>query len=124
MTGILSFLIIVASVLLILVVYVQNPKGGGLSADFGGASQLGGVQRTNELIDKLNELHPKMVERGGGVQDIEIRTFERTERNPLMLIVHILVDTCDAMGANIACRMDMGAPVAGIINILLPGAAE
>jgi len=25
----------------------------GLSADFGGASQLGGVQRTNELIDKL-----------------------------------------------------------------------
>ena len=53
MTGILSFLIIVASALLILVVYVQNPKGGGLSADFGGASQLGGVQRTNELIDKL-----------------------------------------------------------------------
>jgi len=53
MTGILSFLVIVASALLILVVYVQNPKGGGLSADFGGASQLGGVQRTNELIDKL-----------------------------------------------------------------------
>jgi preprotein translocase subunit SecG len=53
LTGILSFLIIVASALLILVVYVQNPKGGGLSADFGGASQLGGVQRTNELIDKL-----------------------------------------------------------------------
>lgn len=59
----------------------------------------------NELIDKLNELHPKMVERGGGVQDIEIRTFERTERNPLMLIVHILVDTCDAMGANIINSM-------------------
>ena len=53
MTGILSFLNIVASALLILVVYVQNPKGGGLSADFGGAAQLGGVQRTNELIDKL-----------------------------------------------------------------------
>ena len=53
MTGILSFLVIVASALLILVVYVQNPKGGGLSSDFGGASQLGGVQRTNELIDKL-----------------------------------------------------------------------
>jgi hydroxymethylglutaryl-CoA reductase len=59
----------------------------------------------NELIDKLNELHPNMVERGGGVQDIEMRTFERTERNPLMLIVHILVDTCDAMGANIVNTM-------------------
>ena len=48
-----SILIIACSILLILVVYIQNPKGGGLSADFGGASQLGGVQRTNELIDKL-----------------------------------------------------------------------
>ena len=59
----------------------------------------------NELIKKLNELHPKMVARGGGVQDIEVRTFEQTERNPLMLIVHVLVDTCDAMGANIINSM-------------------
>jgi len=53
MTGILSFLIIVASALLILVVYVQNPKGGGISSDFGSPSQLGGVQKSNEFIDKL-----------------------------------------------------------------------
>ena len=59
----------------------------------------------NELIDKLNGLHPNMVERGGGVKDIEVRTFEQTERNPLMLIIHILVDTCDAMGANIINTM-------------------
>jgi preprotein translocase subunit SecG len=50
---ILSILIILASVLLILVVYIQNPKGGGLSSDFGSAAQLGGVQKTNEFIDKL-----------------------------------------------------------------------
>ena len=50
---ILSSLIILASILLILVVYVQNPKGGGLSSDFGSATQLGGVQKTNEFIDKL-----------------------------------------------------------------------
>ena len=49
----LSILIIAASILLILVVYVQNPKGGGLSSDFGSPSQLGGVQKTNELIDKM-----------------------------------------------------------------------
>ncbi len=50
---ILSILIVLACILLILVVYIQNPKGGGLSSDFGSASQLGGVQKTNEFIDKL-----------------------------------------------------------------------
>ena len=58
-----------------------------------------------ELLDKLNQLHPSMVERGGGAQDIEVRIFEQTDNNPLMLIVHILVDTCDAMGANIINTM-------------------
>ncbi|MDA0978007.1 MAG: hydroxymethylglutaryl-CoA reductase, degradative, partial [Proteobacteria bacterium] len=58
-----------------------------------------------ELIDKLNDLHPNMVKRGGGVKDIEVRIFEQTDKNPLMLIVHILADTCDAMGANIINTM-------------------
>jgi preprotein translocase subunit SecG len=49
---IFSSIIILASVLLILVVYIQNPKGGGLSSDFGAAQQLGGVQKTNDFIDK------------------------------------------------------------------------
>ena len=52
MIGLISFIIIVASVLLVLVVYVQNPKGGGLSTDFGAAHQMGGVQKTNDFIDK------------------------------------------------------------------------
>ncbi len=58
-----------------------------------------------ELIEKLNELHPSMVSRGGGVKDIEVRTFEESDENPLMLVVHLLVDTCDAMGANIINTM-------------------
>ena len=49
----LSALIILSSILLILAVYVQNPKGGGISSDFGSPSQLGGVQKSNEFIDKL-----------------------------------------------------------------------
>ena len=48
----LSIIIIAASILLILVVYVQNPKGGGLSSDFGSPSQLGGVQKTTDFLDK------------------------------------------------------------------------
>ena len=50
---ILSTIVLLSSVLLILVVYVQNPKGGGLSSDFGSPGQLGGVKKTNEFIDRL-----------------------------------------------------------------------
>jgi preprotein translocase subunit SecG len=52
MGTLLSVVIILASVLLVFVVYVQNPKGGGLSSDFGAAQQLGGVRKTNDFIDK------------------------------------------------------------------------
>jgi len=52
MDTLFSIIIILASILLIFVVYVQNPKGGGLSSDFGAAQQIGGVQKTNDFIDK------------------------------------------------------------------------
>jgi preprotein translocase subunit SecG len=50
--AIITGIILLASVLLVFVVYIQNPKGGGLSSDFGAAQQLGGVQKTNDFIDK------------------------------------------------------------------------
>ncbi|WP_242918993.1 preprotein translocase subunit SecG [Pontibacter liquoris] len=47
-------IIIFVCVLLILVVLAQNPKGGGLSGQFGGStSQLVGVKRTGDLLEKL-----------------------------------------------------------------------
>ncbi len=48
-------IIIFISVLLILVVLVQNSKGGGLSSQFGGSSsnQFMGVQKTNDLLEKV-----------------------------------------------------------------------
>lgn len=52
MNELITILIIVASVLLVLIVFIQNPKGGGLSSDFGAAQQIGGVQKTNDFIDK------------------------------------------------------------------------
>lgn len=52
MVTIITAIILFASLLLVFVVYVQNPKGGGLSSDFGAAHQLGGVQKTNDFIDK------------------------------------------------------------------------
>lgn len=52
MNELITILIILASVLLIAIVFIQNPKGGGLSSDFGSAQQIGGVQKTNDFIDK------------------------------------------------------------------------
>lgn len=52
MATLISVLIILASVLLVVIIFAQNPKGGGLSSDFGAATQLGGVQKTNDMVDK------------------------------------------------------------------------
>lgn len=52
------------------------------------------------LLDLANETAGSIVRRGGGAKDIEIRTFSDTRVGP-MLIVHLLIDTRDAMGANI-----------------------
>jgi protein translocase SecG subunit len=54
MNGILSILIILSALLLMLVVLVQSPKGGGLGSSFGSTpSMMGGVRRTTEFLDKL-----------------------------------------------------------------------
>ena len=47
-------IILLVAVVLILIVMVQNPKGGGLSSSFGGggAQSLGGVQNTNNFLDR------------------------------------------------------------------------
>jgi preprotein translocase subunit SecG len=45
-------LITVVCFLLIIVIMVQNPKGGGLSSSLGGSTQLGGVQKTTDFLDK------------------------------------------------------------------------
>jgi len=45
-------LIIIISVVLVLFVLVQNPKGGGLNSEFGSASQLGGAKRTTDILEK------------------------------------------------------------------------
>ncbi len=48
----ITVLIIIVGILLGLVVLIQNPKGGGLASGFSGANQFGGVQRTNDFLDK------------------------------------------------------------------------
>ena len=53
MFNIILSLILVLSFLLILIIMVQNPKGGGLSSSFGGdTQQIGGVKKTTDFLDK------------------------------------------------------------------------
>jgi preprotein translocase subunit SecG len=48
-----GILIIIASLILGLIVLIQNPKGGGLSASLGGFSnQLMGVKQTTDVLEK------------------------------------------------------------------------
>jgi preprotein translocase subunit SecG len=49
---ILSVLIVIVCVLLILVVLVQNSKGGGIQSQYGAATQIMGVKRGTEFIEK------------------------------------------------------------------------
>jgi len=53
MTILFLILIIIASVVLALIVLVQNPKGGGLAGNIGGIStQFMGVKQTNDVLEK------------------------------------------------------------------------
>ena len=45
-------LVLIVSVLLGLIVLVQNSKGGGLVSNFGGANQMMGVRQTTDFLEK------------------------------------------------------------------------
>ena len=52
MTIILILGIIVA-ILLMLVILVQNPKGGGLASNFSQGNQIFGVEKTTDIVEKI-----------------------------------------------------------------------
>ncbi len=56
-------------------------------------------QHAEELIGLANSLHPAMVRRGGGARGIEVHHV-LADDGEAMLVLHLLVDTRDAMGAN------------------------
>lgn len=69
-------------------------------------------EKKQQLIDMANEVDPVLVKFGGGAKDIELRPLE-TSAGP-MLVVHLLVDCRDAMGANAVNTMaETLAPMLG-----------
>lgn len=53
----------------------------------------------DEIIAFANSKDPVLVKFGGGCRDIEVHVFTSTSRGP-MVVLHLLVDVRDAMGAN------------------------
>ncbi len=86
---------------------------GGFQAEYSGSFVIGQIQvldvqdfqkaQTNiqnakeHLLSLANATNPILVKLGGGAQDLEIRIVEGKKK---YLVVHLTVDTKDAMGAN------------------------
>ena len=61
--------------------------------------------RTQEILDVANSQHPNMVVRGGGAKDVEVFLRGDTAEHGELVVVHLVVDSCDAMGANLVNTM-------------------
>lgn len=48
----ITIVVVIASILLICVVLIQNSKGGGLSSGLSASNQIMGVQKTTDFIEK------------------------------------------------------------------------
>ena len=66
------------------------------------------IQENKEkIIDLANAAHPSILNYGGGAQRVEVRLVEADAKfdTPEFLVVHLIVDTGEAMGANIVNTM-------------------
>lgn len=101
-------------------------EGGGFTAETDPSVMIGQVQvvgfgdaeraqkallaAREELLALANSFHAELVALGGGARDLEVRVLpapEGTGPEPV-LVLQLLVDTCDAMGANIVNTMAEG----------------
>ncbi len=72
-----------------------------------------------EIVALANSLHPKMVARGGGARGIELFHHTAPEDGREMVVLHLLVDTCNAMGANLVNTMCEG--IASLVESITGG---
>ncbi|AKS42268.1 hydroxymethylglutaryl-CoA reductase, degradative [Wenzhouxiangella marina] len=77
------------------------------------------LQRKAEILNLANSLHPKMMARGGGAKDLEVFIHPSQGPGGDMVVLHLLVDTRDAMGANLVNTMCEG--VASLVETIAEG---
>ena len=89
--------------------------GGGFVAEADPGAMIGQIQLVNvpdpgaaverigaaraRLLEAAEELTPGLCKRGAGPRDVEVRLV-RSDDGETMVVVHVLLDTGDAMGAN------------------------
>jgi len=77
------------------------------------------LQRKSEILNLANSLHPNMVARGGGAKDLEMHIHPSSGQGGDMVVAHLLVDTRDAMGANLVNTMCEG--IASLVENIAGG---
>ncbi|MFL5378060.1 MAG: 3-hydroxy-3-methylglutaryl-CoA reductase, partial [Myxococcales bacterium] len=100
--------------------------GGGFTAEADEPLMIGQVQVTRygdpsvararilehreSILALADSFHPQLVRRGGGTRDLEVRVLPAPEgvRGEPILVVHLIVDTQEAMGANLVNTMAEG----------------
>ncbi len=83
------------------------------------AAEAALLERGDEIVALANSLHPKMQARGGGARAVEVFRHHAPEDGRDMLVLHLLVDTRDAMGANLVNSMCEG--VASLVETITGG---
>ncbi|MCT1577875.1 hydroxymethylglutaryl-CoA reductase, degradative [Oceanobacillus kimchii] len=65
------------------------------------------LNQKDTLLSAANDAYPSIVKRGGGTRDLDVRILNEDANSTYsqMLVMHIYVDTCDAMGANMINTM-------------------
>ena len=73
----------------------------------------------DEIVNLANSLHPKMIARGGGARSVEAFHHVAPEDGRDMVVLHLMVDTRDAMGANLVNSMCEG--IASMVESITGG---
>jgi hydroxymethylglutaryl-CoA reductase len=112
-------------------------EGGGFAAEADDPIMIGQVQVTGygdpaeaskklvahreQLLALANSFHPAMLARGGGAKDLEVRVLPAPEgaRGEPILVLHLFIDTQEAMGANLINTMCEG--IAPLVEQLTGG---
>lgn len=68
-------------------------------------------EHKEEILEIANQAHPSIVKRGGGAKYLEFRMIEAdpVEKTPGFLVIHLHIDTQEAMGANMVNTMSEAA---------------
>jgi hydroxymethylglutaryl-CoA reductase len=65
------------------------------------------MKHRSTILQKANEAHPSIVKRGGGAKEIVVRPIaaDQALKTPSFLVIHLHIETLEAMGANIIDTM-------------------